>query len=133
MVLIVQTMSRLRGFLASVLLMCWLPATSHCLLASLDWASHDCCDAAGKHSEPVQSPEDCAQCTSLEGGSVEMAAPTVIVAPASWIFLPIAVVNPVPLHPQPSGTHDVSPPGLLRRWHFLTRVALPARTPAIVV
>lgn len=122
----------LRSIVACVVVAVWLPATSHCLLASINWVADDCCGKAQNlGSAPTQEHQDCARCTNLESGGLESAVVFAAILPPPVMPLPISFDEFAPAVFPRCIWGDVSPPDLPARWQFLTRAALPARTPAI--
>jgi hypothetical protein len=113
--------------MAWLLLACWLPATSHCVLeVSGIFDPHGCC------SESVASPISKAHFCSSAFPTVEAQDKRAINPVA-----PIPVLEPGPLLPvAPHGSAAeppipcASPPEFLKTWNHYASIALPARAPS---
>ena len=122
-----------RYMAAIILLVAWLPATSHCLLGA---GSDTCCGEHGQESEslPADRDDDCGTCSNVESGLYKISAPDNF----DFSFqatLAADLIGPEPLTISPIALQRLSsraPPGLTVRWQFLTRAALPGRAPAIL-
>jgi hypothetical protein len=118
-------MRRLRIMIAALLVICWWPATSLCLVESAGWIKiSGCCDES---SSTDQSP-----CCALASASYKhddhaqsVCSPSVTLR-AEFPSPPIAAsALPVVKH-----LVSVSPPELCRTWQFCIRAAANPRAPS---
>ena len=127
-------MKRFRFMVTLMVLAAWLPATSHCLLGSVEMIPGACHQEPHSHGdgEPEHSHDDCGQCV-LETGSFKLAkndtAHLGFTATLAWLLkLPTPPTEASIVRRAVSGR---SPPDIAR-YHFLTRAALPGRAPALL-
>jgi hypothetical protein len=121
---------------ALILLVAWLPATSHCLLGAAGMMPDTCCSEHGQESEPppADRDDDCATCSNVESGLYKISAQN-NPAFSFQATLTADLIQSVPLTISPIALQRLSsraPPGLTVRWQFITRAALPGRAPAIL-
>jgi len=126
----VHAMSRLRAIITAVLLVLWMPATSHCALEAVDLLqqSQGCANAA-----------DCAgdACRVVESGFLKQTnLATKIVAPdlSTWLLsLCLQIGAPTTLVSVANFSQGVpvEPQGWVVSWSFEQRTALPARAPSL--
>ena len=121
---------------ALILLVAWLPATSHCLLGTAGVVPDTCCGEHGQENEPAPADrdDDCGTCNNVESGLYKISAQD----NPDFSFqavLAADLIQPEPLTISPIALQHLSsraPPGLTGRWQFLTRTALPSRAPAVL-
>ena len=125
-----------RYIAALILLVAWLPATSHCLLGEPGVTPDTCCGDHGQENEPAPADrdDDCTTCSNVESGLYKISAQD---NPAFSFQAALAadLIQPEPLTISPIALQRLSsraPPGLTVRWQFHTRAALPGRAPAIL-
>jgi hypothetical protein len=122
---------------ALILLVAWLPASSHCLLGAAGMMPNSCCcEEAHGHdgkSMPAGGDDDCGTCSTIESGLYKIRAPDNFVFPFH-ATLTVDLIQSSPLMVALNATPHLSgraPPSLAVRWQFQTRAALPGRAPAI--
>ena len=125
-----------RYMAAIILLVAWLPATSHCLLGAAGGVPDTCCGEHGQGNEPAPADrdDDCATCDNVESGLYKISAQDNFTF-AFQATLTADLIGSVPLPISPIALQRLSsraPPGLTVRWQFLTRTALPGRAPAVL-
>ncbi len=126
----------LKSYLALLLMAVWLPATSHCALATAtDWIA-DFCEhvcGSGSHNQEHDSHDD--GCAAIERGDFTAAVATASAPAPVWAEIADLVRAQV-LHrlhaasatEPPSWAKD-DPAGWVPQWAFTARAALPARAP----
>ncbi len=125
-----------RYMAAIILLVAWLPATSHCLLGAVGAGPDTCCCENESENQPAPADRDdnCGTCSNIESGLYKISAQDNYTF-AFQATLTADLIQPVPLTIPPIALQRLSsraPPGLAVRWQFLTRAALPGRAPAIL-
>ncbi|MEO7798141.1 MAG: hypothetical protein ABIY47_10500 [Opitutaceae bacterium] len=126
-------MSRLRHFVALLLLALWLPATLHCGVEALGWDFGSGCCADGE--SPAAATKTNAGCESDGCGTIESgfrAPSSFAAAPAPWLSFAICfwTVPPsaglAPLSPPATGVVEAlaAPPEISRCRVFVMRAAL---------
>jgi hypothetical protein len=127
--------SRLRSFVALLLLALWLPATQHCGLEAAGLLKTDCHTNAATSPDHKQSPCDTDNCQSIESGAYTSHFLNVQIAPpvafASLLDLPLmprlhAIQVPLLAAPRTS-----PPPELAPAWRFIARAAPSPRAPCL--
>ena len=120
---------------ALILLVAWLPATSHCLLGAVEVGLDTCCEHESKNQPaPADRGDDCGTCSNVESGLYKISAQD-NPAFSFQATLTADLIQPVTLKISPIALQRLSsraPPGLTVRWQFQTRTALPGRAPAIL-
>jgi hypothetical protein len=120
-------MQRLKIVIAGLLVICWWPTTSLCLVERAGWVKiGGCCD------EP--SPNDQSPCCALASASYKyddngqsIASPSLAAHVES--SHPVNVASEAPII---SYFDSVSPPELCHTWQFCTRTAANPRAPSLV-
>jgi len=123
---------RIKSFLALLLALGWLPATSHCLLETLGAIPEflHCADACGPGD--TDRSEDADACASVETATYKTEEQPLLVA---GVFVTIVPLLPDAAEPLPAsqkvfarGPADV--PELPVTWQFTQRASLPPRAPS---
>jgi hypothetical protein len=123
--------NRLKKIMALLLLVLWMPITSHCLLESAGLMPEIfCCE---NDCSPIEK-DSTDECATLEtavykttDGDAVLVVPDfqavlmVVLLPAETVSLPLPA----------SGFLTVAPPPLPVTWQFLQRAALPVRPPSV--
>lgn len=123
-----------RPFAIVLLLLLWLPTTSHCLMesAGLMPSFLSCTDDCAPGARAGKDTKD--SCAALESASYKTCdedalaiVPTCLSAVALAFLLPETLSNGTctPLFP------TVAPPSLPVTWQFIQRAALPVRSPSL--
>ena len=126
-------MKLLRHIVALVVLVAWLPATTHCLLgAGLEESeSSDCCSESRNQQNEHRDLGGCGICDTCESGDYLLPAQSVFIPDfqatlsCELLFPDRAICSPVVA----SINASRAPPDLAR-WQFFTRAALPGRSPS---
>ncbi|MBC8244863.1 MAG: hypothetical protein H8E20_10760 [Verrucomicrobia bacterium] len=115
----------------------WLPATSHCLLGAAGWLPEFCCEVESSCDESGATHDahtECDVCTAVESGDYNFSKPAdfdvSFDAALAWeqvarLTNPAKATQSVPLSSR-------APPGLAKRWAFITRAAIPGRAPSFL-
>lgn len=127
----VPYMSRLRALVTSVLLVLWMPATSHCALEAVGLL---------EQSAACATAADCAgdNCKVIESGFLKQTSQVAkIVAPdlnVCLLSLCLQIVAPTTLASVADFSLGVpvEPQGWVVSWTFEQRSALPANAPSLV-
>lgn len=123
-----------RRVAAVLLLIAWVPATAHCYLERvLDSPLLHCVpEAAADHHDAGDCDADA--CAAVESGQIALSQWRTFIVPVEGIGgLPSFVGECVVAAPyQPVGLRPAPPPDSINRWHFLLRVAPPARAPDLL-
>ncbi len=129
-------MKLFRRIAALLVLVAWLPATTHCLLgAVLQGAeSGGCCGESHDYQHKHDGSGACGICSTLGSGHFLVPDQDFFIADfcaTMWwrAFLPTPAIDSIGVTGIDSGR---APPDLAR-WHFLTRAALPGRSPSLFV
>lgn len=125
----VHAMSRFRALITAVLLVLWMPATSHCALESVGLL---------EQSQGCANAHDCAgdACRAVESGFLKQTSlATKIVAPdlsTCLLSLCLQIVAPTTLVSVANFSQGVpvETQGWVVSWPFEQRTALPARAPS---
>ena len=127
--------SRLRSLLIALLVLGWLPATSHCLIEQV-WGVEEegCCHEASDSGAPNDS--ECPACVSLETGLIHQVGLHIAALPPvlrvedelASILAALARVESSAAEPIATGRDDVPAP----LWSFVVSTALPVRGPSSV-
>ena len=126
-------MTLLRHIAALVVLVAWLPATTHCLLGAVleDSESSGCCSESRDQQNEHRDLGGCGICVTCESGDYLLSAQSVFIQgfhatlSCALLFPDRAVDSPVVA----SINVSRAPPDLAR-WQFFTRAALPGRSPS---
>lgn len=128
----------LRSFLALLLVAVWLPATSHCALATAtnwiaDFCEHVC--GSGSHDQEHASHDD--GCAAIERGDFTSAVATVSAPTPVWSEIADLVraqelqrISAASAIAPPAWTKD-DPAAWVPAWAFVARAALPSRAPTL--
>ena len=135
-------MTAFRRLIALAMLAIWLPATLHCAMEAAgleEWFG--CHDAAHHDTDPCADDA----CHPIEGlaykldsSPLKISAPLAVAVSASNAFALVQLgLSPLItlLQPPAEGVIEIgaAPPEIARTWHFVARVALPARAPCRAV
>ena len=113
----------------------WLPATSHCLLGAAGWLPEFCCESEHQHDgdqQPRDEHNECDVCTAIESGDYNFSKSVDydfnLDAAIAWehvfrLATPALAEQGIPLSSR-------APPGLVKRWAFVIRAAIPGRAPS---
>ena len=126
-------MSRFRQLVVAALLLCWLPATSHCALEAADVFDPVCCEADGATDDDHHTSSD--HCGEWENKIAQLSDTLTIKAPgllACSCLLCALALNPPAATDVPARTWNDAPRLGLTTWQFDHRTALPARAPSLV-
>ena len=121
--------------MAMVLLVLWVPTTSHCLIESLDLLPEFLCCAEACASNGAEQGEDADACQSLESASYKVDESTPLInAPVFAVLLPefFGLVGLAEVSVPALDTLHVAEPDLPVTWQFTFRTALPPRAPSFV-
>ena len=126
-------MTLLRRIAALVVLVAWLPATTHCLLGAVleESESSGCCSESRDQQNEHRDLGGCGICGSCESGDYLLSTQSVFI-PAFQATLSCALLFPdraVDSSVVASINAGRAPPDLAR-WQFFTRAALPGRSPS---
>lgn len=124
-------MKRLRQIVGLLLLVLWVPLTSHCTWENIsDLALFKCVDDTEQSSE---QKSDCADdgCEQLETATYRSSDAQPDVAPPAFLVLFQLLNLTVPAH-ESCAAATTSPPEILSGWQFTFRTALPPRAPSFV-
>ena len=126
-------MTLLRRIAALVVLVAWLPATTHCLLAAVleESETSGCCSESRDQQNEHRDLGGCGICNTCESGDYLLAAQGVFVsgfyATLSWALLfPDQAID----SPAVASINASRAPPDLARWQFFTRAAIPGRSPS---
>jgi hypothetical protein len=122
---------QLRQIVGLILLVLWVPLTSHCTWENIsDLALFKCADDTEQHSEPKS---DCADdgCAQLETATYRSSDAQPDVAPPAFLALFQLLTLTVPAS-EACIAAVTSPAEILSGWQFTFRTALPPRAPSLV-
>ena len=126
-------MTLLRRIVALVVLVAWLPATTHCLLGAVLKGSESggCCSESHDQRNDHRDLGGCGICNTCESGDYLLSAQGVFVpgfyATLSWALLfPDQAID----SPAVASINASRAPPDLARWQFFTRAAIPGRSPS---
>ena len=127
----------LRRFVILILLLAWVPASSHCLLATAlqNTYSSDCCiDSDKSHTSDSHNNSDCCPfCDTFESGKVLTSSKHKFNNGEEVIQFTISILSLARIHisnPIPSLTPHESPHEACS-WQFETRSARKGRSPNV--
>ncbi len=124
-------MKRLQQIVGLILLVLWVPLTSHCTWENIsDLAMFKCADDTEQQSE---QKSDCADdgCAQLETATYRSSDAQPDVAPPAFLVLFQLLNVTVPTN-ESCVAVATSPPQILAGWQFSLRTALPPRAPSFV-
>ena len=124
-------MKRLRQIVGLVLLVLWVPLTSHCTWEYIpDLALFKCSADTEQHSEPKS---DCADdgCAQLETATYRSSGTQPEVAPPAFLVLFQLLTLTVPAI-EACVAAVTAPSEITSGWQFTFRAALPPRAPSFV-
>jgi hypothetical protein len=129
-------LNRVVALIALLLAVAWMPMTSHELLKAAGWIHQGSLD--GDHDDHDHGPahEAADGIARLHNGGTFLKAPTfsplgLIVAFA--VALSLSRLLGMCRAELPLQRATESPPGLIRTWQFVLRMALPSRAPSFAV
>jgi hypothetical protein len=123
---------RFQNILFALIAFPWLSASAHCQLAAVPGMEFLGCSA--ENSDARSPARDCDECCAVEKAQyraehIRLTIPAPDILP---IFSAPVLPSPTALPTEVSlGILTAAPPQLLQTWHFVTRMALPARAPSI--
>ncbi len=124
-------MKRLQQIVGLLLLVLWVPLTSHCTWENIsDLTLFKCADDTEQHSE---QKSDCADdgCAQLETATYRSSDAQPEVAPPAFLVLFQLLTLTVPAREACVATVN-TPPEIFTSWQFTFRTALPPRAPSFV-
>jgi len=123
---------RFRNGLFALVASLWLPASAHCQLESVPGLDFLRC--ADETPASHQSARDCSDCCVVEKSQYRADHSRLILpTPDLLAVLFTSVVSAADKLPAKVSLPilTAAPPDLRQRWHFLSRAALPIRTPSL--
>jgi len=128
-----STVVRLKSLIAVVLVLVWIPATSHCLLGSVGILQDDgCCRSAARTTNGSSHTPIDDGCPALESAKyfVQKHKLTDLIAVNALVFVPGLLLPDFALEDVPHRRAEV-PTELPCRWQFAARTAWPPRAPSL--
>jgi hypothetical protein len=121
--------------MAVMLLVLWVPTTSHCLIESIDLLPQFLCCSEACAPDGAEPGEDQDGCESLESASYKVDEQVAwVAAPVFTAWLPefLALVEPVDIGVNSLDALHLVEPDLPVTWQFSYRTAAPPRAPSFV-
>lgn len=127
----------LRKTIAFVLLVLWVPATTHCQIESiLEAEILSCCTHEDASSGSAHHGDDCAadECAVVESGLYKVQDQQVLVPDPPQALIPyslgVSLSSQEDLDPWPLTIEGLAPPDLAPSWLFAVRAAPAPRAPS---
>ena len=126
-------MTLLRRIAALVVLVAWLPATTHCLLGAVleESESSGCCSESRDQQNEHRDLGGCGICVTCESGDYLLSAQSVFILDfQATLSCELLLTAQAIGSPFVASINVSRAPPDLARWHFFTRAALPGRSPS---
>jgi hypothetical protein len=126
-----RNVDRFKTVVRLVLLLVWLPATSHCYLEIAGFIPDDACCAQGE-SNPSGKSDPCDGCCKIVEKAGYKIHENQSLLPAPILFLAEFVKSPLPVLPEDRAAARIIawPPDALHLPQFTARTGLPVRAPS---
>ncbi len=125
----------LKKVMVLLLVLAWVPLTSHCKLESIPGLEFLACLSDGDSHNQQDSDCDDTECCQLEKSLYKTEKSHLVLPSPDFLpFSPALVVDLANALPDEVGVGmlTTAPPELTKTWHFISRTASPPRAPSIV-